>query len=1067
MWYVVKMQHDNSPVGHLIVDRQSPRLRETLWDLIRRAKGDDVLAPVTVVGPNRYANLSLRHELGLNGFANVRFIVLNALSELLGAAALAAAGRLPLTGTLEGVSMRTALSGATGALAPVSGHPSTQASVRATFRELRKAPAEVLEGLEAQDGVRSEIVRLYRTFRQTTIGDWYDTEDLAEAAADAVRRDDTPGLDNLGAIVFYLPRDVSPAQGDLMQDLARQGRCAVLLGTTGDSEADGPTLALAQTLKAAFAAPQNANRTEDPSTDQAGETALHIAPNAHEELRWVIRQIIGEAQEHRTSFHRMAILYRAENPYSTLIADELALAGIPMAGPGRESLADSGVGRTLLGLLDLASREFRRADVMAWLTGCPVRPPTGRAPGFNPSHWDSLTRRAGVVSGLEQWNDRLNRFANDLDDTAKDRLEKDEISEARAERMQYEATAARNAASFVETLSADLQPPHNGSSWSAFSDWAQGLLTTYLSREARNDTDTTFERVVELLEGLKAADSISPSTTLDVFRQTIEEGLRAPMGQLGPTGGGVFVSSFATAAGMSFDAVWMVGMIEGAVPPAIRPDPLIPETGWQLAGGRSRAAQRVASERCDFLSALASAPRRTLSYPVADGGSQRQAYPSRWFFEQAAALEGNPVHTGDLPRLRDRPWMTTTDSAEQALAAPLDTALADRHDYMLRRLLHWKRSGGRVSRHPLLQTGTPLKAITASLSRNLRRFTEFDGNLSAMAGAGIFQAGLAQSPVSPTRLESWGRCPFSYFLGHALRLSALETPEEITTISALDRGDLVHRILERFIESEVQAGQLPAPGNAWDAAARDRLFAIAEAAFHSAEERGVTGKHLLWQMAKQDMRHDLESFLEEDGKLRRLQGTGQVEVEVEFGGGTGSIEVVDPDSQLRFRGKIDRLDISSDGQSVLVLDYKTGSSSPYSGLKDDVIDGGKRLQLGVYSLAAQQIVPGASSVRAAYWFATTRGGFQFAPADHFDITHGEVRERFQQGVNTIVDGIRSGLFPANPGQAGQRGPANCQFCDFNTLCPARREEMWERKKSDPSLAGYVSLSAPSEEEEEA
>ena len=88
----------------------------------------------------------------------------------------------------------------------------------------------------------------------------------------------------------------------------------------------------------------------------------------------------------------MAVLYRTENPYGSLIRDELRLAGIRrQAGAGH--LADSAVGRTLTGLLKLPDRDFQRSDVMAWLTGCPVRPPFGRTPGFNPSRWDSITRR--------------------------------------------------------------------------------------------------------------------------------------------------------------------------------------------------------------------------------------------------------------------------------------------------------------------------------------------------------------------------------------------------------------------------------------------------------------------------------------------------------------------------------------------------------------------------------------------------------------------------------------------------------------------------------------------------
>ena len=73
-------------------------------------------------------------------------------------------------------------------------------------------------------------------------------------------------------------------------------------------------------------------------------------------------------------------------------------------------------------------------------------------------------------------------------------------------------------------------------------------------------------------------------------------------------------------------------------------------------------------------------------------------------------------------------------------------------------------------------------------------------------------------------------------------------------------------------------------------------------------------------------------------------------------------------------------------------------------------------------------------------------------------------ERFRQGVTTIVGGIRGGVFPANPGPPGRQGPVNCSYCDFNSLCPARRVDMWERKKSDESLSGYLSLSVVNEEE---
>lgn len=1070
----------------LIAERQSGKLRDRLWELIDEAKVGDVLAPVTVVGPSRYANLSLRHELGLRGFANVRFIVMPVLSEMLGAATLAQAGRRPLTAALEGVAVRAALAEATGDLASVSAHAATLASARSSFRELRRAPVEVVDALGRQGGVRTEVVRLFRRFREDTAHAWYDQEDLAGAAGQAVLEGRTAGLDELGLIVFFLPGEMSPAETRLIETLAASGRCAVVLGATGDRVADASALSLQNALSPLLSTTAPGLDTDEPALPP-GDVSLHIAPSAHEELRWVIRQIVAEASANGTPFHRMAILYRADNPYASLIPDELRLAGIPMAGPGVNTLADTAAGRTLLGLMTLAQGEFRRDDVMSWLTGCPISPPAGRTPGFNPSFWDSLSRRAGIVGGLQQWQDRLSRYARDLERNADRRQGKGEISDGRARQMRYEAIAARNALAFINLLAGDVAPPpaptvpatvgsapSPGSNWAAYCEWARRLLDTYLSRDLSESDSQAGDRIKEFLAGLAAADSIDPVTDLETFTRTLREALAAPIGQLGPTGTGVFVSRFGTATGMKFDAVWLVGMIEGAVPPSVRPDPLLPETGWHAAGGASRAAQRAARERGDYLSVLASAPRRTLSYPVADGSSLRQSYPSRWFLEQASALEGRQVYSGDLAALSDRPWLTATPSSETALANTPESALADEHDYVLRRLLEWKSNGRKVGEHPLVLAGSAGKAIRlerarAGRSRSLGgKFTEFDGNLSGVTGAAGIHLAPATSPVSATSLEEWATCPFRYFLGHILRLSALESPEDEATISALERGSLMHGILEEFTRETVGSGKLPAPGQPWSPEHRNLLEEITTSHFHDAEQRGVTGRPLLWDLARQEILDDLETFLEEDAVLRSRHGSIALMAEADFGAGGGSPVVQEPETGLLFRGRIDRIDLADDGKSALVIDYKTGSPRPYTALDEDVIDRGKRLQLGVYSLAARQLFPEASQVQAAYWFTRTGARPRFAPSSYFDIDDSESGDRFRHGIASIIEGIGSGLFPARPGpwvsHPERPGHENCRYCDFNSLCPARRGDLWQRKKSDASIGVYLSLSGEDEEE---
>jgi hypothetical protein len=92
-----------SAPSNLIVGHQSP---ERLRGVVESLKRDDLLAPVTVVGPSAYANLSLRLDFARTGFVNVRFIVFSRLAEFLGAPRMAREGRTPLTRVIENAAVR-------------------------------------------------------------------------------------------------------------------------------------------------------------------------------------------------------------------------------------------------------------------------------------------------------------------------------------------------------------------------------------------------------------------------------------------------------------------------------------------------------------------------------------------------------------------------------------------------------------------------------------------------------------------------------------------------------------------------------------------------------------------------------------------------------------------------------------------------------------------------------------------------------------------------------------------------------------------------------------------------
>ena len=503
------------------------------------------MAPVTVVSPSRYASLALRQELGDTGFINVRFIQMPVLSELLGGASLAARGRKPLTPTLQSISLRQVLSGTTGLLQPVSTHTRTQSSVRTAFRELRRLDRSDLEELLALGGVASEVVSLYHRHREEITGQWFDPEDLANEAAAAVRNGRAAALGDLGHIILFLPRVFSPGETELALALAGNQQCTVILGVTGDEQADRLLRTVQAQLEPVLGEAFPIYDPVPPVPAPLDAMHLHVAPSTHEELRWVIRQIVAEAGDLGTPFHRMAVLYRMENPYGTLIRDELALSGIPMAGPGRDLLADTPAGRVLLGLLDLPTNDYRRDEVMDWLTSCPVRPPGASPDSFSPSRWDAISRSAGIVGGLEQWRERLSIYDRATREQADAGEQNGSISDARAAAMRDSAAEALALRKFVVELAGALTPPADGRAWAEFCNWQSDLLKDYLARPTAeaddlDNFDLEVEKVLQVLEEVKSADSLGGTATLEEFRQVVRDALQAPQGHLGSHRAGCF-----------------------------------------------------------------------------------------------------------------------------------------------------------------------------------------------------------------------------------------------------------------------------------------------------------------------------------------------------------------------------------------------------------------------------------------------------------------------------------------------------------------------------------------------
>jgi ATP-dependent helicase/nuclease subunit B len=982
---------------------------------VKAAKGGDPLAPVTVIVPSNYAAVSTRRALAAQprGVANVSFLTLHRLAERVGASSLAAVGRRPLSPPVLAQAVRAVLADDPGVFAPVAEHPGTELALVAASRELSGLTPAALEAVAARSPRAADVVRIARRVRAELAPSWHDEHDLIHAATAAVAAGKT-----VGPLVVHLLQELSPAGAEFLRTLSDHGSVQMNVGLTGDPDADR------QVLDAHSRAGITIEATD---LERPCAAAVVSVSDPDEEVRAAVRLVMGWLRE-GVPLGRVALFYGTADPYARLLHEQLSAAGLVHNGAPVRAIGDMLLGHTLKGLLALSDRGFRRSDVLAVVTGAPVRHGDGRAPS---RAWERISRAAGVVDG-DDWERRLRVFDEEQRLRA-DEAERDE-REPLAEHLRRDAERATQLSAFVQDLRGELDTFASGS-WTALVRGAHGLIERYLGDERHrrrwpDDEQQAAERVEEALDRLAGLDTIvGPPPTVEVFRRTLEAELEVTLRRVGRFGEGVLVGHVSMAVGLELDRVVVLGMAEGVFPVRRQEDSLLPDDERRAAGGELRLrAERLHDDHRQLLTAVAAADEATLCFPRGDLRRQGDRAASRWLLADAARLAGRqPIFTDDLPSLKGG-WFHHVPSYAAGLVR--STLPATVQELRLATML---------SDADAVITADPGLALGMELARARRSdpFTRFDGNLAGLTLPDYTSSGV----VSATRLQTWAECPHAFFMQYLLGVEVVDDPERSFEMTPLDKGSLVHEVLERFGREAIEAeGSGP-----WVQRDTLRLLEIAGEVCTEYEKRGATGRALFWRRDRTRILADLERFaVEDDGH--------PIRAELAF----DDVAYPLPDGRsVFFRGAIDRIDRAPDG-SLTVIDYKTGGTGSYQDLSaEDPHQGGSHLQLAVYATAAAQLL-GVSDVAAGYWFVTTKGRFAWVG---YQVTP-ELRGEVGAVIATIVDGIRAGVFPARPNPDPPYMWVDCWYCSPDGLSTAEARRDWERKRTDPSLEAYVRLCEP-------
>jgi len=448
----------------------------------------------------------------------------------------------------------------------------------------------------------------------------------------------------------------------------------------------------------------------------------------------------------------------------------------------------------------------------------------------------------------------------------------------------------------------------------------------------------------------------------------------------------------------------------------------------QGPGAASAAGERLLVGNASALwrRALREGPAEALPVTLAElrlGDDREAAASVVWTSAMALASAPRPyvwllaLNAGRWPRQIAEDRLIPDHVVPIEILDPLPVADADRRDYrtilattarsVARSFSRRDAEGRLLGRSPLTagatatylsRSRTPHHVVTES-DRLLARPREFEAQPFAVSSLGCWRdwqraaitphdglvraahpriAATLARPLSASSLRLLLRDPIRFLWKHALCWSQPDYAEEPFVLDAMSFGNLVHGVLETAVNALESGDGLAKASTPQIEAAVDRAAAALAASW---EAEQPVPPAVIWQQRLREARDlavkvlayplerlpDQKSWTElpfgmaDQVEGRRLPWNVDAPVEI-------------PGTGLRIRGKIDRLDVSSDFSRARVIDYKTGR---FVLKQDAILDGGKEVQRCLYALAVKSLLGPDTAVQAALLYPRAKDGEEF------------------------------------------------------------------------------------------
>lgn len=653
-------------------------------------------------------------------------------------------------------------------------------------------------------------------------------------------------------------------------------------------------------------------------------------PDVFTEVRFATKKVIDFLLEAKNPLD-VAVLYSDAQDYLTTLTSALDDAGIEWYGPAKELASNARISLLARDVLEYASApddvSLDRKTVMRCIRSRILANPDEAPEDFS-WHWvEKFVKNSGLFNDAEKWVPELRVLEDSLPELIREYEEALEFPDDTefiegVRRNLVNAYSAKALASFIQALI-------------DFKRAVSGKKNTISEAEASN----LFREFVLKLLGSKAEKGLPllDSKAWLIIKEALSLGFGDPdennqnhakviltkitesllsKGAHKP-GGGVFVGDLRQHPVTNFKFLVVIGCTEGALPSRILEDPLIPDflrssLPEGLAATLPSTFRALKMSRDTIISVISGAEHLALGYSRSGLVGSGSGKPS--------------------------PLVKTITTAQEEVIPSFEEYVDFHENAVLESDLARKVNLS----NPTPPTRILTPELESALSIYAGKFTNYFGNVGVNSQAYDFESSL----LSPSSVEAYLKCPHKFLVSYGMGFYFEDDTDEIEDYRANDFGTMVHAAWEKLFEECKVLKTLPAYGQPFSESAKDRFRKLFEQEVQSAKNKGQAGWEPLFQERAQQFIENIDLYFQLEHEHRSMTPTNSFDekdkklpLKSEFmlqpqasefsfdSDGAAPLRISVPNAAGRvtmsFKGRMDRLDLSTNRHIAGVIDFKT------------------------------------------------------------------------------------------------------------------------------------------------